>query len=86
MGPINGYLHQRAELDGQRATLAGLKKQRADLTRQLDALAQPDILEARARALGMIKPGEKPFIVSDVEPPAPAPRRSDPGLFDWLFG
>ncbi len=86
MAPINGYLHQRGELDGQRTTLAGLKKQQADLTRQLDALSQPDVLEARARALGMIKPGEKPFIVSDIDPSPPPPRRSDPGLFDWLFG
>jgi cell division protein FtsB len=86
VGPINGYLHQRGELDDQRTALAGLKRQRTDLKRQLSALAQPDVLEARARALGLIKPGEKPFIIKGVDPPAPVPRRSEPGLLDWLLG
>jgi cell division protein FtsB len=79
-------LQQRGELGEQQSALARLEHDREELKRQLSALEQPEVLEARARKLGLIKPGEKSFIITGLEPPAPAPPPDDPGILGWLFG
>jgi hypothetical protein len=63
VGPVRGYIAQRAELERERAALLGLEERRDRLAARLRALDQPAVLEARARELGLIRPHERPFLV-----------------------
>jgi cell division protein FtsB len=49
-----------------RAAVLALKHEHALLLRQHDMLARQATLEAEARQLGMIKPGEQPYIVTGL--------------------
>lgn len=86
IGPVNGYISQRSELTRERADLAQLQARRDALAAQLKALERADVLEARARQLGLLKPGEKGYVLkrSQLEPPPPAPEHRDDGLWGWL--
>ena len=68
IGPVRGYLDQRAELR--------------------DEQGQDPVLEARARQLGLVKPGERAFLVrGDLDPPPRVQeRRGDDGPFGWVTG
>jgi cell division protein FtsB len=48
------------------ATVVGLKREHAQLARQHELLGRQATLEAEARRLGMIKPGEQPFVVTGL--------------------
>ncbi len=87
-GPVSGYLAQRSELRDESAKLAVLERSRDAYRRQIRDLDKADVLEARARALGLIKPGERAFIVrGDLEPPPPAEGRDDDGgPLRWITG
>ena len=76
IGPVMGYLDQRAELRDETAQAWRLlERERDGFKEQLAALDQPAVLEARARALGLIEPGEKAYLVrGDLDPP-PATER-----------
>lgn len=54
----------QARRDG--AAVAHLKREHALLLRQHEALGKQATLEAEARQLGMIKPGEQPFIATGL--------------------
>ncbi|MCC6833211.1 MAG: septum formation initiator family protein [Thermoleophilia bacterium] len=86
IGPVNGYISQRSELARERADLTRLEARRDALSAQLKALERADVLEARARQLGLLMPGEKGYVLkrAELEPPAPAPERHDDGLWGWL--
>jgi len=66
---VRGYLHQRSELAEQRAALAELEARRDALGRQLTALRRPEVLEARARELGLVLPGERTFLLRGLPEP-----------------
>lgn len=89
VGPVSGYLNQRAELRDESAKLEVLEQRRETLRKQIADLNKADVLEARARAIGLVKPGERAFIVrGDLEPPA-APDEGggdDGGPIGWLTG
>jgi len=86
IGPVNGYISQRSELASEREGLARLEARRDALAVQLRALERNDVLEARARQLGLLKPGERGFVLkrSELEPPPPPPERADDGIWGWL--
>jgi cell division protein FtsB len=88
VGPVRGYLDQRAELRQERAKLASLEERRDEFRAQLAALNQPDVLEARARELGLVRPGERAFLVrGELDPPPPPPEeRRDGGILRWITG
>jgi cell division protein FtsB len=48
------------------ATVAALRHEHALLVRQHEALGRQATLEAEARQLGMIKPGEQPYIATGL--------------------
>lgn len=89
IGPVSGYLSQRSELRDESAKLAALERDRADFRARIADLNRADVIEARARAIGLIKPGERAFIVrAELEPP-PAPLEGggdERGPLDWLTG
>jgi len=89
VGPVRGYLAQRSELQQESARLAVLEQNRDSLRKQIAELNKADVLEARARAIGLIKPGERAFIVRGELGPKPAPQTGgggDGGPFGWLLG
>jgi len=89
VGPVSGYLSQRSELRQETARLKALERNRDSYRRQIADLNKTDVLEARARELGLIKPGERAFIVRGDLEPAAAPAKGDSGdggPFGWLTG
>lgn len=87
IGPVSGYLEQRSELRDERARLAELERTRDSFRSQIADLDEPAVLEARARELGLIEPGERAFVVrGDIDPPPPPEPRDDGGAFGWLTG
>jgi cell division protein FtsB len=86
VGPVRGYLSQRAELRDERARLETLERRRDDFKAQLAALDTPQVLEGRARELGLVRPGERAFLVrGDLDRPPPAPEdHGDGGVLGWL--
>ena len=82
-----GYLNQRSELRDETSKLTVLEHERDTLKTQLAALDERPVLEARARALGLIEPGERPFLVRgalDPPPPARTGAHDGGGAFGWL--
>jgi cell division protein FtsB len=68
VGPVRGYLSQRAELRQEQARLRQLEAQRDRLARRLTALDDPVVLEVVAREKNLVRPGERVFF---IRPPAP---------------
>ncbi|WP_460957796.1 FtsB family cell division protein [Parasphingorhabdus pacifica] len=62
--PLRTYLSQRDELAAQERKQAQLAEQVEELEQRKTKLADPDHVEAEARArLGLVRPGETPYIV-----------------------
>lgn len=87
VGPVSGYLEQRATLRQEQARLQDLQRTRDDLRGRIADLGQPAVLEARARELGLVAPGERPFVVrGDLDPEPPPEPQDDDGRLGWLTG
>jgi cell division protein FtsB len=71
IGPVRDYLRQKEHLRAEQVQLIEARAVRDDLSRQIKALSQPAVLEARARELGMVRPGETPYAVRGIRPPPP---------------
>lgn len=59
--PVRGYLSQRANLRSQEIALKGEMARRDAIAAQLRALRDNNVLEARAREIGLVRPGERVF-------------------------
>ncbi len=84
---MRGYLEQRGELSDERAKLTALEERRDAFRAQLEALDTPEVLETRARELGLVRPGERALLVrGDLEPPPPEPEEGggDGGPLGWI--
>ena len=57
------YFSARSSADAQRAIVNRLARQNATLRAQRRALQQPDTIQRYARTLGMVKPGERPYVI-----------------------
>lgn len=82
VGPVHGYLSQRSDLAREKRTLGELIQTRNAYRTQLRELRRDDVLESRARALGMVRPGEHAYIwtpgadaAGDASDPGAAPTR-----------
>ena len=67
IGPVNAYLDQKSELAREQERLAALEAERERLSGLIKALDEPSVLEARARELGYVRPGEVPFVVNGLK-------------------
>jgi cell division protein FtsB len=67
VGPLRGYLAQRDTLATEQAELAALEMKRDRLTRCLEALKDPVVLEMVAREFGLGRPGEKVFNIPGLK-------------------
>jgi cell division protein FtsB len=60
------YLSTRAQAEQQKEIVNRLVRENALLVKKRDALNDPVTIEREARALGMIRPGERPYVVTDL--------------------
>jgi cell division protein FtsB len=58
------YFSTRAQADQQQAYVQRLAHQNAQLTREQKSLNDPATIVSDARALGMVRPNEQPFVIT----------------------
>jgi cell division protein FtsB len=63
------YLSTRAQADRQQAIVESLASQNASLVRQQAALNDPATIVRDARALGMVRPGERAYVITGHSAP-----------------
>jgi cell division protein FtsB len=66
IGPAIRWVETYREAGRQRATVAELRAENARLRERRSALTAPGALEREARRLGMVKAGERAYIVENV--------------------
>jgi cell division protein FtsB len=65
--PLKSYLDTRSSLESRTAEVRSLRAERDELARRLADSDTPDALARRARRLGLVKPGERLFIIKGVD-------------------
>ena len=66
ISPLSSFWSARGEAAQRRAQVAQLRRENHDLRARRDALQHGGALEAEARRLGMVRPGERPFVVEHL--------------------
>lgn len=65
--PVRSYLHARDQVEARQAELRTLERERQELARRL-ALSETDqFVEQEARRIGLVRPGERLFIVKGLQ-------------------
>ena len=62
--PVTHWIQQSGTASRGREQLQDLRRERVRLQTRLRALSGPGAVEREARRLGMVKPGERPYVVS----------------------
>lgn len=65
--PVHAYMSTRQELHRQQAEVASLVAERRQLEQQIGSAASGGALVREARRLGLVKPGERLFIVRGID-------------------
>ena len=65
--PLSTYWTQRNASQRATAALNDLKQQNRDLKRRVMQLNDPRTFETQARRMGMVRPGERLFIIEGLE-------------------
>jgi hypothetical protein len=63
VNPARSYLNTMREASHRHAEVRGLQRENKRLQAKRRALGDPRTLEAEARRLGMVRPGERPYVV-----------------------
>ncbi len=58
------YFATRSQADQQQAIVTRLAHQNAQLARQVKSLNDPSTIISQARALGMVRPNERPYVIT----------------------
>jgi cell division protein FtsB len=58
------YFSTRAQASSQAAIVNQLVRQNAALAKQRQSLSQPETIVRDARALGMVRPDERPYVIT----------------------
>ena len=64
--PLRSYLGTKHELAQRAADVKALKAEKRDLQRRLAQASTPEALQQEARRLGLVRPGERLFIVKGI--------------------
>ena len=64
--PLNSYLSTRSALEQRSAEVAKLRAEHNALTRRLARSTSTEALERAARHLGLVRPGERLYIVKGI--------------------
>jgi cell division protein FtsB len=65
--PISAYIETRRELERRAADVRALEEERTAIQRRLARAADPYTVERQARRLGLVRPGERLFIVKGFD-------------------
>jgi cell division protein FtsB len=60
------YVAVRSQADAQHAIVQRLQRANAALTREQQSLTDPATIVRDARALGMVRPGEQPYVITGL--------------------
>jgi cell division protein FtsB len=60
------YLSARSQAHQQQSIVRGLQRENAALSKQQTSLRSPETVQREARALGMIRVGERPYVVTGL--------------------
>ena len=63
------YFSTRSQAEQQQAIVTRLTRQNAQLTRETKSLNSPSTIIAQARALGMVRPNERPYVITGKAAP-----------------
>ena len=64
--PLRSYLSTKHDLANRIADVKSLEAQKRELQRRLADASTPEALERQARRLGLVRPGERLFIVKGI--------------------
>jgi cell division protein FtsB len=64
--PLRSYLGTKHELARRSADVKALKTEKRELQHRLAQASTPEALQQEARRLGLVRPGEKLFIVKGI--------------------
>jgi cell division protein FtsB len=67
VGAFHALLATHTQAVQERAVVSSLQRQNRELQRKKDALSQPATIEQAARSLGMVKSGERSFVVTGLK-------------------
>ena len=65
--PLKSYIETRSALEERAAEVRSLRSERNELARRLAESDTPEALARRARRLGLVRPGERLFIVKGID-------------------
>ncbi len=65
--PLKSYVETRSALENRATEVRSLRAERDALARRLADSDTPEALARRARRLGLVKPGERLFIVKGID-------------------
>ncbi len=66
VGPLASFWSAHGEAATRRAQVEQLRKENSELRAKREALRDGGALEVEARRLGMVRPGERPFVVEHL--------------------
>jgi hypothetical protein len=64
--PLRSYLSTKHELAQRASDVRALKAEKRELQRRLADASTPEALQREARRLGLVRPGERLFIVKGI--------------------
>ena len=62
--PLRAYFRARGEVESRQAEVAALERKKRELSRRLAVAGTDAFIEREARKLGLVRPGERLFIVT----------------------
>lgn len=65
--PLRAYRDATADVAARKAHIARVARTNADLERQLAETETPEFVAREARKLGLVKPGERLFIITGID-------------------
>jgi cell division protein FtsB len=63
VNPLRSYVSTMQESNKRQGEVARLEAEHQRLEARMNDLKRPDVVEAEARRLGMVRPGERAFVV-----------------------
>lgn len=63
IGPLRAYVHTLQESKQRQSEVSALEGEHRRLEARKRELGDPAVVESEARRLGMVRPGERPFVV-----------------------
>jgi cell division protein FtsB len=68
VAPLRNWLSQSQLAEAERQEMRTLERERARLSRRARALERPEVIELEARRLGMVRRGERPYVIEERPP------------------